>query len=217
MDIDIDGLRLACRYGWNCEKAKALSMRKFDASEFLFNFAIGANQNATTIKKILEHLGSFEFLKKIAGLNEKDIFDHDVVSYYWKGSPDLKGGMELTHNFTTLFDLLEYNLPMGKIEPVLIDKCLIRNAEVIRMQNPELHIKYFPVVKYIGTGLKLSQKNEEKKIDCIVRQKVKSGDIITMHFGTAVEIITPKEAKKLHNITQKALMEFNKRCLEKTP
>lgn len=201
-----EGLKLACRYSHCCEKAKTLSMHKFDVSEFLRDFANGKHENVKTIKQIMEHLESFEFLRKIAEISGRDIFDSEVVSFYWKGTPVIISDTMLCHNHTTLADLLKYNLPIDKIMPELIDKCLIRAAEVIQVGEENITVKYWPVVK--KDKLMFSDKPEVKTLKNIFLKKTKEG-LVTTHFETIIEEITPKEAAVLNVITEKALGCFN--------
>lgn len=204
----MDGVRLACKYSWNCEKARALSMHKFDVSKLLLDFALGENYHTKiTIERILQHLESFEFMEKIAKLSGRKTFDQEVVSFYWRGTPKIINDTTFCHNHTTLFDLLEYNLPIDKIMPELIDKCLIRAAEVIGVGEENITVEYWPVIK--KDKLVFSDKPEVKTLKNILLKKTREGDIITTHFETIIEEITLKEAAMLNVITEEALNRFN--------
>mgnify|MGYP001608489550 FL=1 len=151
----MDGVRISCVYSWNCEKAKALG-----ASGILLDFAKNLETDIQKIREALLSLEIGKFYRKIAEINSmSDIFDARIASYYWMGQPDLAG--ELWHNYTTLLPLLVVPFQFFKIE--LIDNCLVRTGEVVRVGDDDFVVRYHPLI-INEVGLAISGAFQEKNI-----------------------------------------------------
>lgn len=196
----MDGVKMSCIYSWNCDRAKGSGV-----SGVLLNFAKNPKADIQKIREILLSLEIGKFYKKIAEANSiSDIFDAITVSYYWTGRPDLAG--ELWHNYTTLLPLLAVPFPLLKIE--LIDDCLVRSGEVIRVQDGGLAVRYRPLIKN-ETGLAVSGSFQEKNIGKEFEGCVVEGDLVTFHFSSFTGIIDFDNACILDKITERSLCKFN--------
>ncbi len=197
----MDGLKLASMYSYNCENAHL-----YGFSQQLKDFAEGKNSDAMKTKHCLENLDGYKFCEIIAKINDKeDPFDQGVISYYWKGIPDLKG--ELWHNYTTLIPILK--MPIELIFASMVDECLIHPARVIESSEQSFLIKYAPVIK---TEIKLAVgvgEEKEKIINGSLFFNAVPGDLITIHYSTAIEKIDVDEFENLIRITERSLEKFN--------
>ena len=194
------GIRLACKYSFNCQHANLL-----DATETLKKVSLGAEMHADDIKEILKKLDTYPFYKAIAKINNiDDPFDIRVISYYWRGTPKLKGN--LWHNFTTLLPIK--NLPMRHIDPNLIDDCLVHHAVITHSSPDKIIAKYFPVEKE-NKVLKISERAKSKEVKNIFFGKIKNGEIVTIHFSHIIEKIDVPSAITIDNLTRQSLKKFN--------
>lgn len=200
-DEKVDGIKLASLYSYNCENAHL-----YGFSQQLKDFAEGKNSDARKTRHCLKNLDGYKFCEIIAKINEiEDPFDPRVISYYWKGTPDLKG--ELWHNYTTLIPILK--MPIKLIFANMIDECFVHPAQVIESSEQSLLIKYAPVIK---TEAKLAVGEEmEKIINGPLCFKAVSNDLITIHYSTAIEKISEDEVQNLQQIIVHSLEKFNAR------
>lgn len=198
----MDGLKLAAKYSYVCERAKLLKI-----SETLRNFFQHNIGNEKIIENILKGLASFDFYQKIAHLNKKNIFDEEVVAFYWKGSPKLKGE-EFIHNNSTLLPIIQ--LRMNQIVSELVDECVVHPARIVEKTHDDTKdywVEYRPIVK-TNRGLKLGEKSEIRAVNEL-NLELKEGDWIAIHFRRIIETISRKEAQHLKRLTKKALKNFN--------
>jgi len=196
----MDGLRLACVYSWNCEKA-----RLFKVSDLLLDFAKSGRGDENLIKKALALLDTDEFYQKIARDNfrEGDMFNKRTVSSYWRGSPVLTGS--IWHNYTTIEPIIK--LPIEAIDADMINECLVHAGMVESVKDGVLEIKYRPIVKKekelaIGSYARRS-------IDRVFPDSVSEGDLVAFHFFSSTEVISDNDAARLANITEFSLKKFN--------
>lgn len=195
----MDGLKLASMYSYNCENAHL-----YGFSQQLKDFAEGENADARKIRHCLTNLDGYKFCEIIAKINEiEDPFDPRIISYYWKGIPDLRG--ELWHNYTTLIPILK--MPMEFIFANMVDECFVHSAKIIESSEKSLLIKYAPVIK---TETKLVIGEEiEKIINDSLFFKAMPGDLITIHYSSAIEKINAEESQVLFQIINRSLEKFN--------
>lgn len=192
------GLRLACRYSCACEHA-----RMYGFTEKLRTFSSG-DLDETEAIKMLSELDSKPFYDLIAEKNKiQDPFDIRVVSYYWRGVPELNGG--LWHNFTTLLPIRK--LHSSHIHPDMVNDCFVHRGKVLAISS-KLTIEYFPVVIEQG-NLGLSKKAAEREVENLMPHTPKTGDIVAIHFSTAVEKLAPSDANILTAVTHRSLAKFN--------
>ncbi len=199
----MDGLKLAAKYSYVCERARLLKIS--EALRSFFQHNIG---NEKIIEKFLKGLASFNFYQKIAQLNQKNVFDEEVISFYWKGSPKLKGE-EFIHNNSTLLPIVQ--LRMNQIVSELVDECVVHPARIVEKthDDKDYWAEYRPIIK-TNRGLKLGKKSEIRAVNEL-NLELKEGDWITIHFRRIIETISRKEAEHLERLTKKALKNFNKR------
>lgn len=196
----MEGLKLASRYSYVCERARLLKLA--DDLRNFFQYGMGDVQK---IENILKGLASYDFYRKIAHLNNRDVFDEEVISFYWKGSPKLKG-WEYIHNGSTLVPIIR--LRMNLIEPELVDECVVHPARVTEScTDGDFWVKYNPIIK-TKKGLKLNGAIE-LKVKNELGLELKKGDWVTIHFRRIIEKISKKEAEYLLNLTKKNLKNFN--------
>jgi hydrogenase maturation factor len=201
----MDGLKLASMYSYNCENAHL-----YGFSQQLKDFAEGKNADARKIRHCLTNLDGYKFCEIIAKTNKiEDPFDPRVISYYWKGIPDLRG--ELWHNYTTLIPILK--MPMQYIFADIVDKCFVQPAIVMGSSEKSFLVKYAPVIK---TEIKLVIGEEiEKTINGSLFFKATPGDFITIHYSSAIEKIDAEESHVLSQVINRSLEKFNANALSK--
>lgn len=196
----MDGLKLASMYSYNCENAHIYGFQ-----QQLKDFAQKKTGDAKKIRNCITKLESYKFYEIIAKINGmEDPFDQRIISYYWKGTPNLKG--ELWHNYTTFITILE--IPMESIFVKLVDECIVHPAKVIESSENSFLVKYFPAVKIKGKIILGAE--TEKIVSNSLPCKAAPGDYITIHFSSAVEKINDKELKTLLFITERSLEKFEK-------
>lgn len=204
----MEGLKLAAKYSYVCEKARLL---KF--SNDLYDYFRHGKGEAERIEKILKNLLSYDFYRRIAQLNHKEPFDEEVVSFYWKGNPELKGE-EWIHNASTLIPIIQ--IKMHQIVEELVDDCVVHPAKISdKISNREWWVIYQPITK----TLKKDKLTLGPKVELIVQNELdldlKEGDWVTVHFRKVIEKISQKEADKLLKLTKEALKNFNKKNKQK--
>jgi len=196
----MNGLRLACIYSWNCEKACLLGV-----SNLLEKYAKGNTTKEEKVKKIIARLETDPFYRQIAEDNKiEDPLDFSVVSSYWKGSPNLSG--DIRHNDTTLIPLLK--LPFEYIEADIIDDCMVHCGIVKEVEKDTMIVAYRPVVKKrnaLMLGI-LTLKEIKKPIN---RASLEEDDLISFHFSVCAEKLTKEEFDRLYKITMISLNKFN--------
>lgn len=193
------GVKIASMYSFNCDNAQI-----YGFSLQLKDFAESKNADTKKIKDYLKKLDSHKFYEIIAKINGiENPFDYNVVSYYWKGTPNLK--KELWHNYTTLMPILK--IPMDSIFVKLVDDCIVHPAKILESSEKSFLIKYLPIVK-IKEKIILGAETE-KIVGNPLSCKAAPGDYITIHFSSAVEKINYDEFKTLLFITKKSLEKFN--------
>jgi len=179
--------------------------RSVNASKTLFNFANKKVGEAKRIKKILEYLDTDRYYKEIAEKNGGvDVFDMDVMSSYWTGSPELNGGV--WHNYTTLIPLLE--IPISNIAPEIIDECVVHCGEVKSVSSNRVTVSYNPIIKEDG-NLVLGELREKVIEHAFDHFSVKKGVSVAFHFSVCTEIIGAEECNRLIDITKDSLSRFN--------
>lgn len=200
-DKNMNGLILACMYSCNCEKALI-----YNISGELQKF-ISEQKQPEQIKRKLKSLESYKFYQTIAKLNTiDDPFDWQVVSYYWKGAPELRKRKEIWHNRTTLLPLIK--IPMEYIETKLINKCFIHPAKVVKVGKKELIVEYRPIIKK-ENKLTLSPKPIKEKVKNKFKKNIAVGSYLTIHFSSAIETISYQEYQNLIKISCRSLQKFN--------
>jgi hypothetical protein len=199
------GLRLACLYSCSCEHA-----RMYGFADRLKKFSLAGEGDEDEIIQMLSRLDSRDYYSLIAKKNQiRDPFDIRVVSYYWRGVPQLKGN--LWHNITTLIPIIKLNLQ--RIRSEMVDECFVQRARVLRVEGSQLIVEYNPVIVKDGS-LALTQKTLEKKVENLIPNysivSFEVGDNISIHFSTAVEKLAPFDANILSAITLRSLSLFNR-------
>lgn len=201
--MNATGLQLACRYSFNCQHAT-----HFGVSDKLKEFALGKSKAEETIRNILERLDSYRFLRIIAEANGfENPFDPQVISYYWRGTPELEG--ELWHNFTTLLPI--FRLPAEKISAEMIDECVVHSAVVLKTSSNRtiVTVRYFPIEIRKGK-IAVAKNPKQKEVENIFFAGLKTGDIITIHFSKIVEKVKMMDVGALTALTNRSLGKFNR-------
>ncbi|MFA5776557.1 MAG: DUF6390 family protein [Patescibacteria group bacterium] len=89
-----------------------------------------------------------------------------------------------------------------------INNCMIRWGEVIKIKNNELVANLYSLKKS-GKNYKLTQKNGQAKFIDGFLPKLKLGDVVAVHWGQAVKVLTLKEVNQLSFWTQEVLSHVN--------
>lgn len=218
------GLKLAALYAYSCQKTRELGI-----DEELKNFII-SGRDEQEIKSYLRKLEPFLHYRLIARANNiNDPFDEQVVRAYWLGSillekvkPELLkdlanevdssallkanyliSGGKTHHNFAVL---AQASLKISKLLERL-NLCLIYFGIVRIVTEKELFISRQAIVlknKKFVLG--------EAKRDKIKRGLLKSvsvGDIVSIHFDEAREVLGDDDLKNLKEYTHQAIEFFN--------
>ncbi|MDP3052652.1 MAG: DUF6390 family protein [bacterium] len=201
----MEGLKLAASYSWNCNTAKRLKV-----CEKLLGFILGKSENDRIAEKILEALVPYRFYSAIAKANKlSDTFSLAVISFYWRGWPTAfkspRPDTGFFHNHTVA--AIAYSQPLKKIELNHMNECLAACGKIKKVGKNYFVIEYQPVVRK-KNGLVLG-KPAKIKITNHLKLKAKIGDFISFHYANAAEIISPAEAKRLTEITEEILQNFN--------
>lgn len=201
----MEGLKLAASYSWNCNTAKRLKV-----CEKLLGFILGKNEKNRMARKILEALIPYRFYSAIAKANEiSDEFSPEVVSFYWRGWPTTfkspRPDTGFFHNHTVA--AIAYSQPLEKIDLYHMNECLAAGGRIKKIGKNSFIVEYQPVVRK-KNGLFLG-KPTKTKITNHLKLKAKTGDFTSFHYANAAEIISPPEAKRLTEITEEILQNFN--------
>ncbi|MCX6731482.1 MAG: DUF6390 family protein [Candidatus Parcubacteria bacterium] len=200
-EMNATGIQLACRYSFNCQHAT-----HFGISERLKELSSGRLKEEGVARNLLEKLTSYRFFKVIAEINGiEDPFDPRVISYYWRGEPELEG--ELWHNFTTLLPIVR--LPAEKISAEMVDECLIHSAVVSKTFPGKIVVNYFPVEIRNGK-IAVAKKSKQKEVENVFLGGLKKNDIVTIHFSKVIERIGIIDVGTLTALTNRSLEKFNR-------
>lgn len=218
------GLKLAALYAYGCQKTRELGI-----DEELKDFII-SGRDEQKIKSYLRKLEPFLHYRLIAKANNiNDPFDEQVVRAYWLGStllekvkPELLkdladevdsstllkanyliSGGKTHHNFAVL---AQASLKMKQLLE-RVNLCLISWGQVIECHGDELTVYFRPVVlkgkKFIFGSRK------QKKIKRGLLKKISVGDMVSIHFNEAREVLNADNLKRLKKYTQEAIQFFN--------
>jgi len=198
-DKRMKGLRLASRYSCVCEHA-----RLYRIARNLKLFATNGSAEEKIIQ-MLSMLDSKDYYDEIGQKNDiGDPFDIRIVSYYWRGVPKLKG--DLWHNFTVLLPIIK--LHISHIQPEMVDDCLVHWAKVVEVNGSKINVEYHPM-EVKDNKLIVGDKHIRKDVESLMTHMPKVGDLVTIHFSTAVESLEPRDANILLSITRRSLKKFN--------
>jgi hydrogenase maturation factor len=200
----IEGLKLAAKYSYICERARLMKVSN-DFKRFIFE----ETNDYKKIESILKSLISYDFYRRIAFANGVYPLDYDVVSFYWKGSPKLKGE-EFIHNASTLKPIIQ--IRMHNIVEEMVDDCVVHPAKITsKISSNEYWVVYHPVVKTIKKDRLTLGSPREIIVQNELGLDLKEGDWVTIHFRRIIEKISKEEAQNLLKLTKTALKDFNKR------
>jgi len=196
-----------------------------------------SGQKIPQTKAILQKFNAlYPYLELIAEANSLQPFDLEVVEAYWLGNPLLKNvprsaiqktilsfqklglprsiaeqkasqlpeGMLPHHSMHVLY----INFISQKVSALVqnLSNCLIQWGEVRETLSQGISIKGIELISESGE-LKLREKT--KTVENPFSIPLQQGDQITVHWGNAVEKISPKTFKNLKTITFKNIELLN--------
>lgn len=176
------------------------------SSQLIIDYIQGQKNKEMAIRKILEEfIGSYGYYQQIAKKNSiKDPLAQKVVRAYWLGNDLLKkAGSYKAHHSWHVYKIGSVTNRI-KFDDKLRDLCRVSWGQVQSISK-QLVVQGQPIIKK-GKKYILSQP-VIKKIDWdkkIIPQ-VKKGDIVSIHWNQAVEVLNKKEAASLEKYTQMTL------------
>lgn len=172
------------------------------------------DEKAVRIRNLILGLpNAGRFLNQIAGFSGNDPMSLKVIEAYFVGN-DLAGKIPLQnahHNYQVL--LSRHNLPRSDEILGAINRCLVRWAEVVGVDDKFVHVNNFPELVWDGGRLALQIKPEkmsfrrEVGLDFDLREKA----LITIHRGIICQEITPVQKNILEQYTSRAIEHENAR------
>jgi len=196
-----NGIISSLKYACLCEKAKFFGAQK--KIKHILNCTNITPEEEEWARELITGLDFFKFYYPIATATGFGVLDPRVVSSYWLG--DGNQG-ENFHNWTTLLPILK--LPMEHIEVAQVDDCFVHSAVVQEVNEDNLIVAYNPVVKS-GSNLELGQTTQKVVSRELLTDKVNASMFVSIHFGGAIQRITPGTYSNLQQLTIDALAKFN--------
>lgn len=233
---ETDALKKACLYsmppnmlGYCGPEQSWQSFQKFISEP--------TEENALAAKEKLRNFNAlFPYLELIAKANNKEPFDAEVIEAYWLGNKLLENvshkeiqktilsfqkfglprpiaekkaaglpeGMLPHHSMHVLY----VNFISQKLKPIVqnLSNCMVQWAKAIEAKPNAISVKSFELFSEAGE-LKLREK--EKTAQNPFALALKERDLITVHWGNAIEKISAKEFKSLKSYTFKNLKSVN--------
>ena len=203
----MSGLKTACLYGFKpLEFGFCIASRHKEIQSKMIAFIAGRYHNTAVIKKALkQYIAAYPKYQLIAGKNNIiDPFSEKVVRAYWIGNNLLTkaGGFKAHHNYHVyMVGTLSENVIFTDISK---DLCRISAAQVTDI-GKKITVQYRPILK--NKSQYCFGKAIEKEIDWDkkILPMVNLGNMISMHWNQAIEVITQAEASVLEKYTFQAL------------
>jgi len=194
----MENLRLACLYSYGCKMVETQNAQKL-----LFDFIQGKGVSEQDVMQVVQKLQSYPAYRAIAIFGDrKEILEETIIRNYWLGDriPKSKDLRKLNHNFATLEKV--------RVLRRYIDlKCAISFGRVIKKNSDKIEVTQMGL-RYQGNQIIFKDSRVSIDKGFIGTQKIKKGDIISIHLGSAREKISQKQAETLRNITLEALKFF---------
>lgn len=193
---------------------------------------------AEEVKQLLMHFPAlYPYLELIARKNNLKPFDSEVIDAYWTGNKLLekverkdvekliltkfsgegllpkKLAEEKAANLPSkvfishAFHVLYMNFITKKIEPILknLDSCLVKGAEINDIKKDSFSVKTYSLL-YESGEFKLKEK--KVKIGKGFAENASKGGLISIHWNSAVEIISEDELDSIRTFTEKNLAQL---------
>ncbi len=180
--MDKEGLQLAARFAWS---AGACSSER-EGRHKLENCVVeGRYDGIVTV--LSRYKGMMLYLGTLAREMHRGMFSEDVVRTYWLGGEALK-------NFNP--DFLPFHLFKVLHEPVNPNDCMIRWGHVTEIMEEKL------------TAVLNSADGKREEMPAYLPgflPGLKNGDVVAVHWGKAVKILTPGEEASLNHWTKEVL------------
>ncbi len=226
-----NGVELAARYAFPPNSRGYCGRRSFIAALKSGN----QRRMEQELKRFTAHYG---YLSLIARANDKKPFDLDVVRAFWTGNR-LLGNVppEAVRSFIPTIiknparaERLARNLPAGitahhSFNPLYVnfatdkvarsvknyDSCCVASGLVLSLSPDSALVRRHSVARKAGR-LALVQKNERV---ALVKGGVrfvgalKKGDMVSIHWGMAIERLAPQQSAALKKYTQKNIAAVN--------
>lgn len=149
---------------------------------------------------------AFLYYKKIAKVFGTDsLFSKKIIKAYWLGHPKLKKNPELVHNFF-VFQKGSLGIRIER-DLAFLENCRISWGRIIKIEKEK--------ILFEKEVLRKSQKNLflKKQIKKISHQRSflvnpKKDDLVTFHWGFAIEKISSKEKELLRYFTLEGIRFF---------
>lgn len=213
----MSGLRIACLYSLPPHKLGFCGPLDKRKTKVILDCIRGKKIDELRLRKILkEFIGAVQYYQLIAQANKiKDPFNQRIVKAYWVGNQLLaKFKKVLPHHS---YHVLMVGSVTGRIKfnDKLRDLCRIGWGRVtkIKNQNPALSeveglkliVRYQPLVRRDKRFVfgKIIKKEVEWDKDFI--PEIKIGDMVSLHWNQAIEILSQREVKNLKKYTQQTL------------
>jgi len=233
---EIDALKKACLYSFPPNKLGYCGP-EYSWQSFQKFLSDPSEENAAQVKNHLKRFDAlYPYLELIAGANSSQPFDFEVVEAYWIGN-SLLDNVKHVKIQETILSFQKHGLPKSiaekkaanlpeemlachslhvlyvnfiskKVEPVVqnLGNCLIQWAKVlgetskgIRVKGEELFLE--------SSELKLKEK--EKTVLNPFNILLQENDLVSVHWGNAVEKISQDSLKSLKTCTIKNLEAVN--------
>jgi len=205
----MSGLRIACLYSLPPHKLGFCGPLDKRKTKVILDCIRGKKIDELRLRKILkEFIGAVQYYQLIAQANKiKDPFNQRIVKAYWVGNQLLAGFREILPHHS--YHVLMVGSVTGRIKfnDKLRDLCRIGWGEVIKLKTQKLKliVKYKPLVRRDKRFVfgKIIKKEVEWDKDFI--PKIRVGDIVSIHWNQAIEILSQREVKHLKKYTQQTL------------
>lgn len=211
---DMDGIMIAARYVLGPLRDGACVPQFGGVSEIEVFLADPADEKAVRARNLILGLpNAGRFLRQIASFSGDDPLSLKVVEAYFVGN-ELTGKIPLQnahHNHQVL--LSRHNLLRSDEVLGAINRCLVRWAEIVRIDDKSVHVNNFPELAWDRGRLMLRMKPEtasfkrEVGLDFDLREKA----FVTIHRGIVCQAITPAQKDILEQFTSRAIEHENAR------
>ena len=201
------GLRTTCLYG--LEPYQLGFCGPFDnkaSSQLIKNYLQGKKCNTVQLKKILkEFVAPYSYYSLIAQKNSiKNPFSKKIAKAYWIGNDLLKkaGGYKSHHTYHVL--VIGSVTERIKFNDALRDLCRV-SWGCVKRNGHKLLIEYQPLRKKNGKYILARAIEKEIEWNRKITPNIKKGDIVSVHWNQAIEVLKKSEAANLEKYTQQAL------------
>lgn len=202
--MDEKGMRVACLYSYGCQRTKI-----FKADKVLLEFLKDHNPSIPEIwqiQSILQKLEPWPFYQKIAAYKNGRPLDEKVVRIHWLGTSffGLETNKDLIHNFLVLRKIrgIGSHLPKEILESMI--NCLVSFGKVIKIKNKEGLLKVeHQTVLFKKEKFRFDRRKEEIGRGFV--EEVNHGELVSIHWGLAREVISGQEAETLERVTREIL------------